>query len=106
MAKRTLPQVNCTYGAPMGRRSRAHPGLVDEPMKFYLQRVPLDSGGYDSGGAYWGHGQPLYWYTAADTPEMAEFKLSDLPDAFLRANNRKHAKELIREMYPLAKFFR
>jgi hypothetical protein len=22
--------------------------------------VPIDSGGYDPGGAYWGHGAPLY----------------------------------------------
>ena len=96
MPKRKLPEVNCTYGAPMGRASNAHPGLVDEPMKFYLSRVPLNSGGYDSGGAYWGWGQPLYWYEDTE---------GDV-DAFLRANSREHAKAQIREMYPLAKFFR
>ena len=29
-------------------------------LKLHLNRVRLDSGGYDSGGAYWGHGGPLY----------------------------------------------
>lgn len=28
--------------------------------KWQLQRVQLNSGGYDSGGAYWGIGAPLY----------------------------------------------
>lgn len=52
--------VNCKFGAPMGR--------TDNPPKFfgdldqnwdgipYFDRiVPLDSGGYDKGGAYWGY---------------------------------------------------
>jgi hypothetical protein len=39
------------YGASMGRRAGDAP-LEGELCK--LHRVPLDSGGYDPGGAYWG----------------------------------------------------
>lgn len=45
-------------GASMGRS----PWLPEEPSpdKVYIQRVRLDNGGYDPGGAYWGTGAPLY----------------------------------------------
>ena len=48
-------------GADMGRPSF----MADNPfaVKFHLHTVPLDSGGYDSGGAYWGFrraGERLY----------------------------------------------
>ncbi len=52
--------VSSQYGAPMGRHSSNGRELEQAPGKLYLQRVRLDSGGYDSGGAYWGHGEPLY----------------------------------------------
>lgn len=37
------------YGAPMGQASQLP--LIG---KVHLQRVPIDSGGYDPGGVYWG----------------------------------------------------
>lgn len=46
-------KVNCQHGAPMGRRS--YGTAPDAPRSVYLFRVQLDSGGYDDGGAYWGH---------------------------------------------------
>jgi hypothetical protein len=53
-----LPNEATRYGASMGRGSAPfdseYSGLVT------LTRVRLDSGGYDSGGAYWGVGDPLY----------------------------------------------
>ena len=45
------------YGASMGR-----PDCINEAdtvVKILLERVRLDSGGYDLGGAYWGHGAPV-----------------------------------------------
>ena len=54
-----MPNVNSKYGAPMGR-SRC--GLVPSG-KVRLFRVRINSGGYDDGGAYWGHGLPLYCAT-------------------------------------------
>ena len=91
-----LPDVSSKYGAPMGRADQAHPGLVDEPLKISLRRVPLDSGGYDSGGAYWGHGQPLYWVQS----ECGEVSW------FLRGSSRDRVKGEILERYPLARFYR
>lgn len=64
--------------------------------KITLQRVRLDSGGYDPQGAYFGHGEPLYW---AACPEL------DL-DWTLRAADRDDAKEQVRVAYPLARFYR
>ena len=62
MTAPTLSNVSCKYGAPMGRHERASdPG--DE--KVYVRHVPLNSGGYDRGGAYWGHGQRLFHVTTA-----------------------------------------
>jgi hypothetical protein len=50
------PDVSSRYGAPMGRRD----DQIDWGKRLYLRRVPIDSGGYDPGGAYWGLGRPLY----------------------------------------------
>lgn len=54
-----LPNVSSRYGAPMGR---ANEGNIETclPRFVRLFRVDLDSGGYDNGGAYWGHGMPLW----------------------------------------------
>lgn len=129
------PKVNARYGAPMGRPSFGHG--ADPTTPFSLVRVPLNSGGYDRGGAYWGIGQPLYWYCAYETGEVAggnclqcgassryalnsdmcaysnsghhkfpmvseEVEISD----YIRADDREHAKSIIRVKYPNAKFKR
>ena len=67
---------------------------TDRPL--YLRRVPLDSGGYDRGGAYWGHGTPLWWCGNA---------AGDI-DLFIRASSREDAKRIVREDYPAARFWR
>lgn len=64
--------------------------------KITLQRVRLDSGGYDSQGAYWGIGEPLYW--AADD--------SGAYDETFRAADREKAKAHVRETFPNARFYR
>ena len=43
-------------GASLGRSSRA--GESDQ--RIHLRKIRLDSGGYASGGAYWGIGGALY----------------------------------------------
>lgn len=45
------------YGASMGRRSDL-PEDTDDRLE--IRRVPIDEGGYDPGGAYWGTGTPLF----------------------------------------------
>lgn len=52
-----ITKVSGKYGAPMGR-----PNVGPEPdehERIYDCRVNLDSGGYDKGGVYWGHGSEL-----------------------------------------------
>lgn len=49
-----ITKCDCKYGAPMGRCDVGEPPLPFEEKKIYNCAVPLDSGGYDKGGAYWG----------------------------------------------------
>ncbi len=79
------------YGASMGRRSSG-----ELCGKISLQRVRLDSGGYDKGGAYWGTGTPL-WY-AED---------QDGNNKYFRAPTREAAKDkLIKECKGITSFYR
>lgn len=88
------PPVNSRYGAPMGRHTG--PDWLDvESGKIHLQRVRLDSSGYDSGGAYWGHGTPLWYIMDQDGNSQ-----------FLRAASREAAKDIIRDKFEGARFFR
>lgn len=86
------PDVSSRYGAPMGRRSRNQ----DCVGKVSLRRIPIDNGGYDRGGAYWGLGQALYW--AGDE--------SGALDIFFRSGSRERAKAHVRDLWPDAKFYR
>lgn len=54
-------RVDCSRGAPLGRPTRlgVNPP-ADSPVLLHLRKIRLDSGGYDRGGAYWGHGGWLY----------------------------------------------
>jgi hypothetical protein len=88
------PDVNRHYGAPMGRHTG--PNYLETCAgRLYLRRVPIDSGGYDRGGAYWGFGAPL-WYVADQ----------DGNSQFLRARSREDAKAKIRADWPDATFYR
>ena len=57
--------VNTRYGAPMGRSDCPPDGIWEfsdenwSDFPYFDRAVPLDSGGYDRGGAYWGLGSPL-----------------------------------------------
>jgi hypothetical protein len=89
----TFEPVFAKYGAPMGRHAGPTPSSSGE--KWTLQRVRLDRGGYDPGGAYWGIGQPLYW--ANDGAD----------DAYFRARDRAAAKAYVRANFdPDARFYR
>ena len=84
------------YGASMGRRD-----IITEPLtvkKLHLQRVRLDSDGYDPGGAYWGHGAPLYVAWRDGDEEVQEM--------FFRAGDRDEAKEIVKAVFKNAKFYR
>ena len=87
------PKVNARYGAPMGRFTG--PDYLETSERLQLQHVPLDSGGYDRGGAYWGLG-PRLWYVMD----------CDGNSQFIRARDRAAAKDRIRTDWPGARFYR
>lgn len=114
-------------GASLGRGNVK--GDPDTGVRFYLQRMQLDSGGYDSGGAYWGHGGRLYRYESEDGEASGTLRVweADKAAAFKarggvpigepgydsgafhgwhRRGWREAAKDMVREEYPDARFFR
>jgi len=85
-------------GSSHGRPDRVHSPHSDPWLgikHLYLRRLPLDSGGYDAGGAYWGHGDPLYW--ATDGAGVRVFR---------RAPDRPTAKRIILQQFSTARFYR
>jgi hypothetical protein len=80
------------YGAQMGRRDR---DTIFPGDKVRLYKVNLDSGGYDKGGAYWGHGTPLYCAENEDGAIM-----------YFRAYNRETAKSKLLETFDKLRFYR
>lgn len=99
-----LEKLSCKYGAPFGRPDLPHVygefgAIPDATYKFHLQKVKLDSGGYDSGGAYWGlrnRGETLYW--AVNENETVQ--------RFFDAKSRDDAKRFLRQEFPNCRFFR
>lgn len=87
--------VNCQYGAPMGRPSINFVADSEYEGMVQLFRVNLDSGGYDDGGAYWGIGPPSVYCARAQ-----DFQY------FVRAASRDLAKALVQEEFPSVKFYR
>ena len=84
------------YGASMGRPDRTAEAL--DVKKIHLERVQLHSGGYDLGGAYWGHGAPLYVAYGDGAEEVQEM--------FFRAKDRREAKEIAKGVFKHAEFYR
>jgi hypothetical protein len=67
--------------------------------KLHLQRMRIDSGGYDEGGAYWG--------TACERGVMyVAFNDAGDVDVYVRARNRDDAKRQVLDRLPRARFYR
>jgi hypothetical protein len=82
------------HGKPfMLRDAQRDPGFAG---KVSLVRLRLDSGGYDAGGAYWGHGAPP-WSAMSSCGKV---------DMTMRAASRDAAKAKVREAHPLVRFYR
>ncbi len=96
-----LSSVNARHGAPLGRPNHTDARALDGAPKFSLVRIRINRGGYDSGGAYWGLGAPLYYAAASrdDTGAM-------IADRYFRARSRDAAKAIIRAEFPNARFYR
>lgn len=56
----TIDTVSCKYGAPMGRNNWYG---TPELRSVRVFEVPINSQGYDRGGAYWGIGERLFCAT-------------------------------------------
>jgi hypothetical protein len=79
------------YGAVMGRRNQTE----GTPERLHLQRLRMVEWAYDTGGAYWGMGTPLY---CAFSPEDTE---NEFPiRVFVRAINRGDAKLKVLALLP------
>jgi len=98
MTAPTLPETGWMgdprRGAALGRSDRGEARA--DLIRFFLCRVYLNRGGYDSAGAYWGVGSPLYWACSEDGTH----------DRYFRAADRVAAKAHIRNEFPNARFFR
>jgi hypothetical protein len=81
-------------GAPIGRGSKLPADPTTDPIEVTLNRVRLDSEGYDPEGTYFGIGEPLYW-AATDDGEL---------DMTFRAADREAAETAVRLFYPSATF--
>lgn len=92
------PKVDGRYGAPMGRANKDGGfAILPDARPCTLVRIPLDSGGYDRGGAYWGLSRDrLYGFIGP---------VSDIV-AYVWAKDREAAKAAIREIHPHARFYR
>lgn len=94
-----LSDASSARGASMGR-----PNVVLEPeseIRFRLYRMPMVDYDYDTGGAYWGgsstHG--VMYHAYGDGPKYKN-------ECFIRAKDRKAAKEAVRKLFPKATFYR
>lgn len=88
-------------GARMGRCNLL-PDDLDTPCKLSLVKLAIDSGGYDEGGAYWGHasnGARIYWAHRAPSAGLSEINV------FVWAPSRTVARELVSLILPQAKFY-
>jgi hypothetical protein len=72
--------------------------------KYYLYRIHIDSQGYDSNGAYFGIGKPVYCAELVNTTNFKHTRAYSY--LYLRAENREAAKQELRKTRPNAVFFR
>lgn len=79
-------------GASLGRASRT--GGTPR-ARFHLRQVRLDSGGYDPGGAYWGHGGTLFEAFTADGAEFMTLRV--WPDDRRAAFERRGGLEALEQ---------
>lgn len=79
-------------GAALGRPTINDEG-ADYEGEVAITFVPLDSGGYDPQGTYFGAGEPLYWFSNEE----------GTIDQMTRAADRDDAHAKAAELYPKAK---
>lgn len=93
------PPVNARYGAPMGRQSDVLSALQIIGEVVTLRLIPIDAGGYDAGGAYWGADEPLYYWSVT----IEEGDARDECAGFFRAASRAAAEREVLDSHASAK---
>ncbi|MEN9358689.1 MAG: hypothetical protein RL095_224 [Verrucomicrobiota bacterium] len=95
--KDLCPSCHSRYGSPMGRGKAGAEDLIEhldacspEEARIRYLRIPLNAGGYDPGGAYWGLGSPLYCLHVAGLPVLWK-RMAGMPD--LSRNARRSIAE-------------
>lgn len=94
-----LPKGYSIRGADLGRCNRIT--IPEYGGKFLLRKLKLNNGGYDEGGAYWGHamdGTGIYH-------AVSESDLTPTQEMFTWARDRRQAKSRIKEEFPYARFY-
>lgn len=81
-----------TRGAPLGRPNIITLTEADcaGPVEITIREIFIDTQGYDPEGAYWGIGDPLFWYHDD----------ADAIDATVRATTIDEAEKEIRAQFP------
>jgi hypothetical protein len=93
-----MPKDGSARAAPFGRTGARLGEGGNSPLKFHLQRLPINASGYDTGGVYWGHGA-LIWLAQSEDEQGVIV-------AYLRAKTRDAAKDLILAGWPNATFYK
>lgn len=96
--KDLCPECSCRHGSPMGRGNAGTEDLIEhldacspEEARIRYLRIPLNAGGYDPGGAYWGLGSSLYCLHVAGLPVLWK-RMAGMPD--LSRSARRSIAEL------------
>ncbi|MCA2999647.1 MAG: hypothetical protein ING75_13710 [Rhodocyclaceae bacterium] len=89
-------------GSSMGRRACL--GDRKSPVKLYLNKVRLNAGGYDSGGAYWGSGEKVGHLWVAFGEETTD--QGEQIEIFVRGFTRDKAKQAVLAERSNVSFFR
>lgn len=116
MTYQGIESVSCKYGAPMGRAGNLCDSETSE--RFHVRKLRLDSGGYDQGGAYWGHGASLYHATSESGSHEMFFRLESKQRrkvaqwlaeqgrvAYGTTLDRLTARYMVKIQFPNARFF-
>ena len=96
--KNLCPPCHSRCGSPMGRGKAGAEDLIEhldacssEEARIRYLRIPLNSGGYDPGGTYWGLGASLYCLHVAGLPVLWK-RMPGMPD--LSRNARRSIAEI------------
>lgn len=102
-----LSQMNCSRGAPMGRRNIMDADREHFHGTVHLNLMPMVDYAYDKGGAYWGGptAQTGWMYRAWYYGEDEDGDLVHI-EMFIRALNRRAAKLAVLEEFPKARFYK